>query len=151
MPYRKLSIGLLFLSVAVYIAALFQKISICLDGNCGDWPGYLILLVGWLGVADGLSNLAWIANPLIFVAWIAIWFGHSRYGLMWALPAFAFAVSFSYARAAIAKSDHRPLTGSWIGTWGLETGYWLWLAAIAIGCLAAVLAEPSHAEDRGTI
>jgi hypothetical protein len=139
MPSRRLSIGLLFLSVAVYIAALLQDEVFCVSGNCGDWPGYAILLFGVLAVGGNLANMAWLANPLLLATWLTTWFGRRTPSVIVGLAALVLAASFLFAGTVVSNEAGiaNPITG-------LRLGYWLWLASAAIACTAAMLAAPSN-------
>lgn len=135
MQSRKLSLGLLLLSVVVYAAALVQEEAFCVDGQCANWPGYAILLFGALALGDNPANLAWLANPLLLVAWIATWLGRRALAVIAGLAALALAVSFFFAGTVITNEAGiaNPVTG-------MRLGYWLWLASGAMASVAALLA-----------
>jgi len=134
MPSRKASLALLLASVAVYVAALFHD-AFCVEGRCSDWPSWTILLFGALALGGTLANLAWLANPVLFAAWILTWFGERVAAVVTALAALALASSFILQKTVVVNE-----AGLDQAITGLERGYWLWLASTAIACAAAVAA-----------
>jgi hypothetical protein len=84
-----------------------------------------LLLLGWLGIFDGV--LAWLANPLLAAAWIVIWIrrpGFAACGL--AGTALAFSLSFLlHQDLLINGAGHRSAIT------GYGAGYWLWIGSIA--------------------
>ena len=138
MLYRGLSLSLLAFAVLVYVAALVQDEVFCVAGKCDDWPGYAVLLFGVLAVSDEPGNVAWVANPLAFVAWIAILIGRRLPALLLSAAALGAAASFMLAKTVVSNEAGiaNPVTG-------LRLGYWLWLSSLAITCLAAATATRS--------
>ena len=121
------------LSLGVYIVCLVPE-SFCVEGLCDEWPGYGILLTGFLAVPLSWANAAWLANPLLFLAWVAA-------GLGWRMPAVALSVaavalsgSFMFADTVVTNEAGLayPITG-------LRLGYWLWLSSMAIALVGALL------------
>ncbi len=135
MQSRRVSLGLLLLSVVLYAAALVQEEAFCVDGQCANWPGYAILLFGVLALGDNPANMAWLANPLLLAAWIATWMGRRVPAFIVGFAALVLAVSFSFAKTVIANE-----AGIASSVTGLRLGYWLWLASMATACAAALLA-----------
>lgn len=143
MRYRSASLALLALAVVVYGAALAEDEVFCVAGKCDDWPGYAVLLVGALAIGVGPANLAWLANPLALVAWVAIVAGRRWPALLLSAAALLVAASFMLAETVVTNEAGiaNPVTG-------LGPGYWLWLASLAITGLAAATASraaPSRA------
>ena len=126
--------GLLFLSMALYVACLPMD-AICLS-SCSDWPGYGALIVGALDVVGvSLSNLIWLANPALFVSWILIWRRRrARLAQVLAGIALVLAVSFMLAETIVASTSGMPSKIT-----GLAIGYWFWLVSIAAACGAAAM------------
>lgn len=54
----------------------------------GDFPGYLVLAMGWMGLV--ILQPAWLANPIFFVA-LAVHLQDRRKGLPWAMASLGFA------------------------------------------------------------
>ena len=123
--------GLLYLSMALYVACLPMD-AICLE-SCSDWPGYGALIVGALGVVGvSFPNLIWLANPALFLAWILIWQRRARWAQILAGIALVLAASFMLAETIVASTSGMPSKIT-----GLAIGYWFWLASIAAACGAA--------------
>lgn len=138
MRYRSVSLALLAVALAVYVAALVQDEVFCVAGKCDDWPGYAVLLFGALAIGDEPGNLAWLANPLALVAWVAIVIGRRWPALLLSAAALLAAGSFILAETVVSNEAGiaNPVTG-------LRLGYWLWLSSLAITCLAAATAARS--------
>lgn len=119
----------LMLSVILFAASLTQD-AFCVSGICSDWPGWSILLFGVLG------HTSWFANPLLLASWVAALFARRVPALLLALAALALAGSFMFETTVITNEAGmaNPVTG-------LREGYWLWLASMAMGALAAFLAR----------
>jgi hypothetical protein len=122
--------GLLLLSVALYIACLAMD-SFCL-ATCSDWPGIGVLIVGALGVPLFGSNLLWLANPALFVAWFFIWQRQGVWASILGGVALALAAAFMLVDSIVASESGMPSRIT-----GLALGYWVWLASIAAACGAA--------------
>ncbi len=78
----------------------------------------------------------WLANPLLFGAWFALFRG-SRLSAYWAVGAMGIAVMFTMN---VLGND--PSKNS--GTWPKE-GYWLWMISIGLATIAGfmlVFAKP---------
>lgn len=124
---------LLALSVVAYIACLPWD-AFCVRGLCDEWPAWTILLSGWLMLGSPFANFTWLANPVLFASW---WFISARetvVSLILSIIALATAASFLLAGDVITNEAGivRPITG-------YRIGYWLWLASMALACLAAFL------------
>ena len=65
------SLPLLVLSLIAYGTSLFNDGYYIQGDNPRAWaPAFGLLLVGWIGVLDGV--IAWIANPLLLVGWVML-------------------------------------------------------------------------------
>jgi hypothetical protein len=119
----------LMLSVILFAASLMQD-AFCVSGICSDWQGWSILLFGALG------HTSWFANPLLGFSWIATLFSRRLPALILALAALALAGSFMFETSVITNEAGmaNPITG-------LREGYFLWLASMAMGTLAAFFAR----------
>jgi len=86
-----------------------------------------IFLSGWLGLFSGSTAcVAWLANPLFFVAAI-LFLRNRRRATVVGLLAFLFAASFLFARSIINDE-----AGHYAKITGYKAGYWLWLGSIGI-------------------
>jgi hypothetical protein len=117
------------LSVILFAASLTQD-AFCVSGICSDWPGWSILLFGALG------HTSWFANPLLAASWIAALFARRLPALILSLAALALAGSFLFETSVITNEAGmaNPVTG-------LREGYWLWLASMGFGVIAAAFAR----------
>lgn len=118
----------LVLSVILFAASLRQD-AFCVSGICSDWQGWSILLFG------ALSHTSWFANPLLGVSWIATLLARRIPALILSLAALALAGSFMFETSVITNEAGmaNPITG-------LREGYWLWLASMGFGVVAAAFA-----------
>lgn len=119
----------LLLSVILFAASLTQD-AFCVSGICSDWPGWSILLFGALG------HTSWFANPLLAASWIAALFARRLPALVLSLAALGLAGSFLFETTVVTNEAGmaNPVTG-------LREGYWLWLASMGFGVVAAVFAR----------
>jgi len=121
----------LIISVVLYVASLTPD-SICISGDCGGWPGWGILFVGWLALFATPANMTWLANPVLFVCW-GLLLG-SRWWAALVVGAAALAGGGSFLlHDKILSSE----SGSLSTITGTAIGYWLWLASMAVACLCA--------------
>ncbi|MFN4017290.1 MAG: hypothetical protein ACK4JB_18260 [Reyranella sp.] len=119
----------LLLSTILFAASLTQD-AFCVSGICSDWPGWSILLFGALG------HTSWFANPLLAASWIAALFARRLPALVLSLAALGLAGSFLFETSVITNEAGmaNPVTG-------LREGYWLWLASMGFGVVAAAFAR----------
>jgi len=145
---RRMLICSLVVSVSVGLFAFSLSQPCFYVGNTSWWGvGYWILIFGWVGFMDG--KLAWLANPALFLAWIFIFSRTNRNAsVIFGMSAMALSITFLMHDDVIinANGDRRKIVG-------YGTGYWTWLASIALVVLGNVLLNllnllPHH--DRGT-
>jgi hypothetical protein len=119
----------LVLSVILFAASLTQD-AFCVSGICSDWPGWSILLFGALG------HTSWFANPLLLASWIATLFARRLPALILSLAGLGLAASFMFETSVVTNEAGmaNPVTG-------LREGYWLWLASVGFGVVAAFFAR----------
>lgn len=128
-------VATLVVSILLFVASLTQ------DGFYIDRPDdprawslcLGLLLVGWIAVFDGVY--AWLANPALLVAWIAMWFRPS-YKVAVVAGVTALCFSLSFLRHDTIITSEAP-TYSRITGYGL--GYWLWIGSIATALAGGVL------------
>jgi len=119
----------LVLSVILFAESLMHD-AFCVSGICSDWTGWSILLSGALGHAS------WFANPLLLASWIAALLARRLPALLLSLAALGLAASFMFETSVITSEAGmaNPVTG-------LREGYWLWLASMGFGVVAAAFAR----------
>jgi hypothetical protein len=92
-----------------------------IDGRMGSTPsGGDLLLMGWLGILQGI--FAWLANPLLFFAWITYGFGAYSVALVFAGFAILFVLSFFSVQQILVNE-----AGNYANITHYGVGYWLWL------------------------
>lgn len=122
---------LMIVSVALYIASLIPD-SFCIGGYCSGWPGWGILLVGWLALLATPANMTWLANPVLFVCWGLMLRSRWRAALVVGIAALAGGGSFLLHDKILSSES-----GSLTTITGTALGYWLWLASMAVACIGA--------------
>lgn len=120
MKLKKIKLLFFFISIALFILSLTQK-CYCTHNSCGD--SLATFLVGILGIFTGGAGLTWLANPLLFAAWI-FWKEDLRFSL-WA-STLATALSFSFLAFDTIMVDE---AGNYSEIISYQAGYWLWLSS----------------------
>ena len=89
---REVRIAAVGISVLLFLLSLTQDAYYIWRGN-GWGPGFALLLLGWLGVFVG--EFAWLANPALVVAWLALWKRRRQFiALAFAVTSLLLALSF---------------------------------------------------------
>jgi hypothetical protein len=140
--YSRYLVGL---SIALYAVCLFLD-AFCVElmpnnaGRCDPWPGYPILLSGWILLPDSLdswANLTWLANPLLLASWLTIWLAKQMQRtipILLSVVTLATGAAFVPMKTVITNAGGvaHPIVS-------IEIGYWLWLVSMATACLAALI------------
>jgi hypothetical protein len=134
---RWLSMILCALSVMFFAGSLSQP-AFCLRFiPCEGWPGYGVLLLGWIESFDVLEvgpfvAFAWFANPLYLVAVVLTVMGRYLYAVRSAVLAACFSASFLLgSKVVVAEAGGANELVSY------ALGYWLWLGSILTICVSA--------------
>lgn len=135
----------LFLSVALYIACLFEDGFVCCSspsqgGTCG-MSGIAALIWGAISFPTAFqypAMVAWFANPILSYAWTCFLLGARTGAIVLALLAFALASSFMFVKT-VPGGTAQPSEIT-----GVALGYWLWLASIVMTFLGALLLRPKR-------
>jgi hypothetical protein len=123
---------LLVISVGFYIASLTSE---ALPG----WPGWAMLVFGWLEV--GFSNVdsavafAWLANPLLFLGWLMGGSSFRLAGCICASSSLLLAVLYIAAGKYVITNE----AGIPIPNVHVSVGYIFWVASIALATVRAFL------------
>ncbi len=133
--------ALLAASVLAYAICLPQD-SFCTGAQqCSDWPGWSLLLFGWMGIFSGLAAFAaWLANPVLLIAWLLTLMGSIGGGLWFKTPA----VLAAAASLGLALSFRSITTlvlnegGSASAITGYGAGYWWWVGSAALALVSAI-------------
>lgn len=137
---------LVAVSGIVFLASLTQDGFYIDRADADAWANcFGLLLVGWLGMFDGV--FAWLANPMLVLAWAAIWFPRLRFAsLIGALIALLFALSFLLHHDIMANE-----AGGRAAITGYGWGYWLWIGSMLVmacgGAVVAVIGGRATAES----
>ena len=127
---RKKPVGIL---VLMYLASLPFD-GFCYHGN-NCWPGWAILLSGFLGLADG-KQISWLANPLIIPAWPLL-LQHSKasdcLAFMFCVGDFIVGNSFLFQGVSTSEAG-----GALQQVSSLGIGYWLWMGSITLSGVMAL-------------
>jgi hypothetical protein len=130
-----LPMGAVVLSALLYLGALAFPGFYVVQGTEDPKPwieGFWLLVFGPFALLQGI--VAWIANPLLVAAWIALWKRKRGLGLFFALAGMVFALTFFL--------NHRFHDGSQMNSIvHAAIGYWLWLASLGVVAIGAVLPQ----------
>jgi len=116
------------LSIASFVAYLACLASPSFTALKDAWPGWFALIVGPIGVP--LGYVAWLANPLLWYAWLAM----SRERQVRAVVACAFALPLALS---FLLHPTIPVGSSGNYSFHVNFGYLLWLLSV-VAALAAV-------------
>jgi len=124
-------------SIALYVFSLFLG-SFCVGGDCNGWPGWGVLLMGWLHVsvlADVglLSAFAWFANPLLFCSWLFVVCKKKRMAITLSTGAVVLSTGFLFAKQVMTSTSGTPTAIT-----GYAAGYWLWLSSAYAALVCAL-------------
>ncbi|WP_152601679.1 hypothetical protein [Burkholderia paludis] len=132
-PMGRAAIALLAISVALYLVAMFAVPFRTGAPDPHPWAaGWQVLLTGWMGVLGGIY--AWLANPLVFGAWLLTARRYRTQAVVLAVLALLFGLSFlSQHQIAVNEAgDVEPVHLDAIG-------YWCWLASFTAAVVGAAL------------
>ena len=141
---EKLSNILLGISAVLFLLSLTMRVFLLAEdqsvwswGMFSNWPGYSVLLFGWLLILGG--GMAWFANPLLLCA-LFLWL-IKRYnaGLIFSLIALMFALT----SVAI---DSLPQLGT---IYGMGLGFFFWVGSICFVCVALLIRVFSQSQTKG--
>lgn len=121
-------------SIAIFSVSLAFNGFYIESDNPKAWSScFGLLLVGWLGIFDGI--IAWFANPLLVVSWILSRMRRTRkIAFFLAIAALLVAVSF-----LLVSDVMRDEAGNRARVSSYGIGYWLWLTSITVAMFGAAL------------
>lgn len=132
---RPIAGAVLAVSVGLFAIAMTQDAYYIDAEDPAAWASsWILLTAGWVGIFDGV--FAWLANPLIAMAWGFYLARKHRAGAWSAAAATILALSFLMHAQIISSSAP---TYSTITGYGL--GYWLWIASAASVLVANLVAQ----------
>lgn len=141
---------LLVLSVALYVACLPRSAISLVGPRCSDWTGWEILLLGWLGIywlgmelSFSPANMTWLANPVLFMAWMALYRKRNLRARCLSIIALLIGVFIFFDpkvnTPASLDLSYRVTGEPPCQIAGYGIGYWLWLASMATACVAGLV------------
>ena len=126
----KLTTPILILSIALFVFSLFNY---CFCTRNGCRTSIEAFVMGWLAMLAGGAPIAWLANPLLIIAWILL-ARDKKASWILALAAFIFCLSF--LRFHIIIEDE---AGHYNPILKVRLGYWLWLSSAAVTFLGSLI------------
>ena len=100
-------------------------------------------MFGWLALGGSVANLAWLANPALFLAWIATRAGLTMIALPCSVAALMLAASFPTMKTVVTNEGGVPLPIT-----GMRVGYWLRLASMSVSVTASIMQHPGTRRSR---
>jgi len=135
MKIRTNDISKVFLSVSIiiFIISLTQD-AYCTSNSssCDDSPGWLVLLIGTIGVIFGGACVSWLANPFILLSWII--FKKVKYSFVCSLLAVIFSASFLLFNKIVSDE-----AGNYSEIVHYHTGYWLWFSSMIVMLMGNII------------
>lgn len=113
----------LLLSITLYVSSLTQK-CYCTTSTCGD--SIAVVIVGIFGLFAGGAALSWLANPLLYGAWISLR-KNEKLSLALSVLALLFAMSFLFFDTVLDDE-----AGNYKEIVSYQAGYWLWASSALI-------------------
>jgi hypothetical protein len=102
------------------------------------WPGWAVLASGWreslIPRADPRVAFGWLANPLVWASWVLVF--RCAYGKAAVLATLAtlLGIGVHFGSRIVVNGSAAPLPMPHLGP-----GYWLWVAALSVALLAALI------------
>lgn len=127
------------LSIALYVPCLALG---GIESNGQSDVGFFYLGFGMFGIFASVTNLSWLANPALFVAWIFLFREERKLGLAGASIAPIFAALPLFMTEIVTNEG-----GVATAIDGYDAGYWLWLASTMMMLIAYVwfaISERKH-------
>lgn len=132
MHRRLTSRNLLLASLVAYLACLPFN-SFCVSEECGKWPGWGVLFMGWMElILHTEAGVSWLANPILLVAWVSILFRWRIWAWVFSVTALLLGIGFLGVDEIIVDEG-----GALRSVTGYAAGYWLWLVSMALAVAAA--------------
>lgn len=132
MKFKLKKNAFLIISIVVFFIACSQK-TYCTNGDCGAyWDGLAASILGAFGLFAGGAYIAWLANPLILISWLA--YRKTKISLVTSILAFAFGLSFLLFDEIMVNE-----AGHYGEITGYEMGFYLWNLSFLIMIIGNVI------------
>lgn len=132
-PMGRPATVLLAFSMLFYLVAMFTAPFRVGAPDPHPWAdGWQVLLTGWMGVFFGI--FAWLANPLVFGAWLLTVKRLRVQAAVLAALALLFGLSF-LSRHQIVVNEAGTVEPVHLDA----VGYWCWLASFGVALVGALL------------
>ena len=101
------------------------------DATANAVPSFMAFLLGWMNILG--AGISWLANPLLFLSWIMLFFAPKK-SLICSALSVLLCLSFLRFNDIIVNEGggHSDITG-------YGTGYWLWLVSCCVNCAGTFL------------
>ncbi len=117
---KKLKKLILFSSILLFVFSLTQK-CYCTTTTCGD--SIMAFLLGWAAIFSGAAGFAWLANPILLIAWFTL---KKKLKTSMFLSIFSTLISLSFLLAG-SIVDNEGGGSHQIRSY--ELGYWAWVTS----------------------
>lgn len=125
----KLTMPVLILSIALFALSLCN-FCFCTQNGCRT--SIEAFLIGWLAMLANGGATAWLANPLLIIAWIL--FARNKKAA-WILALVALLLCLSFLNFHVIIEDE---AGHYNPILKVRIGYWLWLSSAAFTFLGSL-------------
>jgi len=153
--YAAIAISLGGVSIACYALSLAMPAFrfspdepwIKFSGGNDLWSGLLVLILGWIGIFQGV--VAWFANPAWLVAVILLFGSKFKASAVWAVATICLALTSFFLNAIAANEG-----GGEIHIQTMGCGFYVWLLSflvLLIGTQYGCATQPPNPAVEGTL
>ena len=128
---HKLVSQLRLASIILFAISLTQP-CYCTGSTCSD--SIMVFLLGWAGMFQSAAAWTWLANPLLFSAWMIL-HRSCRSSMLLATGAFLFSFSFLLFGQVLANESGQSQVIT-----ARKAGYWIWLFSCGVMLAATWIA-----------
>ena len=115
-----------YLSMGIFLLSLCLD-AYCVQDNCNNSAsGFYCLTMGWLGLFTGGAFISWLANPFLFLAWLAAC-RRTLLAIIFSGISAIFSLSFLFfSKIMVDEAGHFGDISQY------KLGYWFWLLSSVI-------------------
>lgn len=126
--------GVIFTTVSLILFMISLLLSAYYTNKDHNGPvqGYLLLLIGWIGIIGG--HFSWLANPSLLMTWTLMCFKPTlKFAIYFGSLSMALSLSFLFHEKCLVNSHEfvAKITG-------YGPGYYFWVASMAVALLGAL-------------